>query len=1182
MDTIKKEINTLFAPVANSKGIANKLSVGAKSLADLASDFLTSSDFINRTIGDPNAYEGIAFLSQALGYDPVSLLGKDYAFIFDHVRRNVRSEFEYIDGSNMWPKFTYYGKERPTVRFADIDRDARDYFGKWEREMPTKNTYDHALGYGGIEYSYSETDQDFPTMHNVEGKDGIGYESQVRSFNFHNDSAPIDLVKKTNDMFNDGRLKTLVARFHSSDWDSKSQLDPTQTAISSKYGLSHGRNLLKKSTTYSDGYDNPYCRVWTYHHQYSKLKDAIRPLQENGIKVSNEDLLAYGWDAFRYVGGEWKKGEGTRLDKYGVLNKKNGLVNIAPNAKVNDYFDGKQDTRDKNSVKRCMFSIENLAWKDIARDESTFDVLGLSPEQKGPFGGRIMWFPPYDLSFSEDTRSEWQSNKFIGRGENIYTYSNTERTGRLQFTMVIDHPSIIDYWTGRKGNGNNGVQLSEGNSGGVDNQDNEENTLLRFFAGCDILSAEKQTYKIGIPEAVEEEKPKVVAPQPDSTAGDNQGTKCLYCALYYPNNYSGKNDSGSNFAVSYLMNGIGSGLYYDNISKGVQTLIADDKIMYGGQQVGGYEMRSGVGISILKDYPSTSGKSIVENGKIELFPLDATKNLSVTIGNTSYTLCKMIGKEALENAAWSTLDFSRHRLYYRVDSNTLQQTLHKQVNHIDTKSYQYNSIGYETGAAKIKITPNEQDTLVSFASMYVALMDLPSITSTLEGLYDTKQVEFIKDFKQKLERGDIKVKSVECKGNASKQNTSARSAANQKNLAENRALTLSKFITNWLHIQEPKVSVNEADEATRAEGTKDVNDPDFKAWRSAYIKIEYTEESVTNAQEQTTNLSTSGSVGTDTIGTNTEPLGKYESTSNEFEYGYSPNGMTQIISGLDAWKNVSGNTVFKANKAGSTQQAALVQSAVTEPKKEEEKVKVNQPRVESRDVPRYDNEGEFFEKLEMDAPFVHHLIRDKIRYFDPAFHSISPEGFQARLTFLQQCTRQGPTIGVSDGGHFANNLAFGRPPVCVLRIGDFYYTKIIIDSIGITYDTNQWDLNTEGIGVMPMFAKVSISFKFIGGSDLSGPIARLQNATSFNYYANTSVYDNRAEQVEYDAKGNVTRFKPYEYMHHIYDDKELAPEGLMGIKTVPMPPLKLKEPNLDLNTLETSNWMSLINGALPR
>ena len=147
--------------------------------------------------------------------------------------------------------------------------------------------------------------------------------------------------------------------------------------------------------------------------------------------------------------------------------------------------------------------------------------------------------------------------------------------------------------------------------------------------------------------------------------------------------------------------------------------------------------------------------------------------------------------------------------------------------------------------------------------------------------------------------------------------------------------------------------------------------------------------------------------------------------------------------------------------------------------------------------------------------FVFDSIREKIRYFHPAFHSMTPEGLNSRLTFLLQCTRQGPTsekIG-------ANNLAFGRPPICILRIGDFYHTKIVIDSINISYEPLIWDLNPEGIGVQPMLANVDMSFSFIGGSSLMGPINKLQNALSFNYFANTHVYDPRAD---YISKGEPT------------------------------------------------------------
>ena len=175
----------------------------------------------------------------------------------------------------------------------------------------------------------------------------------------------------------------------------------------------------------------------------------------------------------------------------------------------------------------------------------------------------------------------------------------------------------------------------------------------------------------------------------------------------------------------------------------------------------------------------------------------------------------------------------------------------------------------------------------------------------------------------------------------------------------------------------------------------------------------------------------------------------------------------------------------------------------------------------------YGKEYEFFNSLAKENPILRNKIVDKIKYFDPAYHSITPEGFNARLTFLQQCTKQGSTNSASDtvSTKTASNLAFGAPPICVLRIGDFYNTKIIIDSLNIDYEDISWDLNDEGIGVMPMIANINIGFKFLGGSDLSGPINRLQNAVSFNYYANTTVYDNRSELVEYDENGQIISFK---------------------------------------------------------
>ena len=178
---------------------------------------------------------------------------------------------------------------------------------------------------------------------------------------------------------------------------------------------------------------------------------------------------------------------------------------------------------------------------------------------------------------------------------------------------------------------------------------------------------------------------------------------------------------------------------------------------------------------------------------------------------------------------------------------------------------------------------------------------------------------------------------------------------------------------------------------------------------------------------------------------------------------------------------------------------------------------------------RWDEEAQYFTMLKNNDAFTYNKIIDKIKYFTPAFQSITPEGFNSRLSFLHQCTRQGNTRGTSDGNTIssAGNMAFGRPPICVLRIGDFYHTKITIDSLTIDYENQQWDLNPEGIGIQPMFAKISLNFHFLGGSDLEAPISRLQNALSFNYYANQSIYDDRADIGIYKDKKPIIQGTPW-------------------------------------------------------
>ena len=154
------------------------------------------------------------------------------------------------------------------------------------------------------------------------------------------------------------------------------------------------------------------------------------------------------------------------------------------------------------------------------------------------------------------------------------------------------------------------------------------------------------------------------------------------------------------------------------------------------------------------------------------------------------------------------------------------------------------------------------------------------------------------------------------------------------------------------------------------------------------------------------------------------------------------------------------------------------------------------------------SECDYFEMIREQDPMIYDGIKSRIKNFNPIFHSITPEGLNARLTFLQQCMRPGDTIPTAvetgQGGtslvyNDVTNSAFGSPPICILRIGDFYHTKVVFESLDISYENAVYDLNPEGIGVQPMIASISMNVKFIGGHGLKEPVAQLQNALSFNY-----------------------------------------------------------------------------------
>lgn len=760
---------------------------------------------------------------------------------------------------------------------------------------------------GTVSYTYFQEPDGKNLPNNVKADGVYGWNSVALS----DYSGSSKLLEKTNKLFTSYKIGSLINRFHSDATDLNSDVI---SSYDNNFGLSRGRNLIKKKYEGkqigdgSTGYDNPYCRVWTAHRQYSKLKDRIRPfVNDDGDPISIADTQS-NYGNLRPLNGN------TRLSENSVL-KSDGYLRITPS------YDNKGEYLD---CQKYMFSIENLAWKDIGTG-------ALTTEQRGPKGGRIMWFPPYNLKFSENVNVNWNANSFIGRGEEIYTYTNTIRSGTLDFTLLIDHPSILNKF--------------RGTSSDVNNKEEIERDILRYFAGCGNLNDEVEPLK------PKKEKDKPDGDIPKTTPKGTKKTYKIGYVVFFPNNFSGINED------DYTMQSI---LYQYNTSD-VVVKVMDTK----------YE------------------KQKLQNGNYDSYGLNASEYKS-----------------------------------------------------------EIEKIIFNSSVDEIKFIPD--------------ILDLPSnFTGDKVYSFDAKTCKIL----------DVKFKGFA--SNHGKENFNNELCLRRRNMME-------KLI--GMNCEELKESENV--KYTRLEGsvleitqTNSVNELVAKLSRAAYaiVEIEWKDENI--AQSNTLVDGATSVEGLDLSAGKTKPI---ETLINEHTY-------TREVANNDDYS--------------------------------------------------YDNEYLYFSSLKTDSIEYKNIV-DKVRFFEPAFHSITPEGFNSRLTFLHQCTRQGPTNAVNSGRvnvdsndylKFAGNLAFGRAPYCILRIGDFFYTKICIDSLSISYDNNgvQWDLNPEGVGVQPMFANISISFKFIGGQDISGPVERLQNAVTANYYANASIYSRHADNgtTYYDAIHNTNPIK---------------------------------------------------------
>lgn len=833
-----------------------------------------------------------------------------------------------------------------------------------------------------------------------------------------------NLLAKTNQMFKDKKINTMIGRFHIKVGDSCT----TDTAVDNEYGNAHGRALLKAEPKgkQTNGVDNPYCRSWTYHHQYNSMDRLIRPFENQTIADVQKKNSRYRSRFKNLTDGGKYLAENTVLGEA-------GRVNIAPSTSGNV------------DIKKCMFSLENLAWKDVSKV-----TRNISKEQIGPNGGRIMWFPPYDIDFQENVNVNWQSNSFIGRGEDVYTYTNTTRTGQLSFTLLIDHPAVI-----------NSLQ-----SAGV----NDDEDVLRFFAGCDTIDPNET----GNAEVVPGSK----TSDPTLTAKEGPFVR-VYC--FFPNNYTGHGkyiDGKKNwYDFGDEDFGCSDGAdWYNYILSGKNAILSI------ANQGNGYEM------SVRKnaeDYKGVSTETLdINTSQIACNSYSGKygkyKNCPQDYDGSDYKQLKLKdAKEAREKRTYRyRVDFDFRERGIDVDKTDKKGTkAHIWDNYIDTYSWGLNIDPVVVDKNGLGIGLVADKSLFSFYQ----LMAVFGVKKPLEKI-EEPDTGFTGGYipPQSYEQGiknlsDIinnhTVYKVEAHGSATKQGT-------QNDLrAARRAHTLGKTVMHFLK-QIDKYANNDIKyvkgktSIVDVSNTKLVNTNEAKFGRNAYVDIYYDDPKVISVET-------------------------------------SANSNNQINGALDS-----------AN-------------ARSKEKKQDKKARRNNITYTTKDTSnlRYESEADYFKKIKNTDPVIFKKIVDKVQYFDPAFHSMSPEGFNARLTFLQQCTRQGHTVSATESNGLAmtaGNLAFGRMPVCVLRLGDFINTRIIIESLNITYNNGgmQWDLNPEGAGVQPMYAKVNMGIKILGGQSLVAPISRLQNAVSFNYYANAGVYDNRADRAHYNNYDTV-----YDYVY---------------------------------------------------
>ena len=776
-------------------------------------------------------------------------------------------------------------------------------------------------------------------------------------------------------------------------------LDITQKIVDagSKNGvkpLRHIGNAINQvAKVFNDGYV-----------EMTKGSRVIKYKTKNSVESTNkgfeglEYCRVFTKDNPYYTYAQLQKTDGNiRKYTYSVFNNTYNL-NIAP---MNDK-NGQSSNIVNGKVKKYMFSLENLAWRTSNKPGYTYEDLPAC--EKGPNGGRIMWFPPYDLSFSDSSKPDFTDNVFIGRPEPIYTYKNTSRTGSISWSIIVDHPSISNLLINE--------ELKK-----ITPESEVTKIMASFFAGClkyDLYELAKRYVQFSpkdIQEAINFAKSKEDVEKVVKETNPSE-TERIEVVETTPTK-----DLEKQFKEVYL--------FFDN------------------------------------DLPDDGGKGTESDKDYDFWYNEYMGNKSEYTGD---------GTDIID-------EIKRYPTKTSITPKTLPNdtTEFSLKDYIDARKSAISS--FFTGT----IEPAKSK-LDEFLSQIAQVLDAGGKVSF--SLLGTASSVNNKDYNLRLSSRRI-------------------SSIRKKILAyEYNGKKLETYVASKKLVIGPEEAAGDTASNVTNESLKDIDcSLEFRINVGGTVVGSNSQEGIYSVQAMACRRTKIWDLKIEPAA----PPKKEEPVSD----GVPPQ--------TTAADNNNPNNTTPPNQNGSP-------------------VDLNSPIVQGLAKKLIRNlltECDYFQMVNEKQPMVYDGIKSKFKNFHPAFHSITPEGLNSRLTFLQQCVRPGDTIptvtststgGVSLNYQDAFNSAFGAPPVLVLRIGDFYHTKVIPDNLDIKFeDKGLFDINPEGIGIQPMIATITLGVKFIGGSGLAGPVAQLQNALSFNYYANTEMYDERAEVTEdvtktYDAE----------------------------------------------------------------